>query len=207
MPTPIAEPAIADPPPPVVPFDDIEDGLDGATISISTHRQREAQAAAEAEAAAGPRVQARLCPAGHPSPPHASFCRECGAEITDPRVHTIPRPVLGRFVFDDGTTIEVDSAMLMGRNPPEDGKVGDEPARPVRLVDPDALLSRVHLAVQIEGWQVQIIDRESVNHTFVAVPGQQIELEQIQPGIPISISVGTRVVLAETVSFTFEAAG
>lgn len=80
--------------------------------------------------------------------------------------------------------------------------VGQEPARPVRLTDPDMLLSRLHVAVHLEGWQVQVVDQESMNHTYVTLPN--LPTEQLRPGSPKVIPPGTKVVLGESTFFVYE---
>jgi hypothetical protein len=97
--------------------------------------------------------------------------------------------------FEDGHTEPLDRPLLIGRKPDPDETSGSEPARAVQLDDPDKVLSRVHAEIRIAEWQVQVIDRESMNHTFVQLPGQV--LFQLHPGEPFPIPPGTRIVFAE----------
>lgn len=175
-----------------------EEDEEGETISIAALRARR-----EAEAAppSGPTVQAVHCPEGHPNPPHFDQCRRCGTPITDHTVSVIARPPLGTLIFDDGRTEILDAPLVIGRKPLADQTIGDEPARAVKLDDPDKLLSRVHAEIRIADWQVQVIDRESMNHTFVQIPGQT--MFQLRPGEAFPIPPGTRITFAELTSCHF----
>lgn len=175
--------------------DDVEpdgDGdEDGATVSIAAYRA----ARAASTVPLGPTVEAVHCPAGHANPPHNDQCRHCRVTIEDRTITTIPRPSLGVLRFEDGHDEALDQPLVIGRKPIADETTGSEPGRAVRLDDPDKLLSRIHAEVQLAGWQVQVIDRESMNHTFVQIPGQV--LFQLRPGEPFPIPPGTRIVFAE----------
>lgn len=169
---------------------------DSPTVNLASFRAR------RAASASGPTVQAVRCPSAHLSPAHAPVCRVCGIAIVDRQVHTVPRPGLGRLRFDSGVVVELERPLLLGRHPPADALIGDEPAVAVAIPDPDAVLSRVHLAVALEGWQVVVTDRESLNHTYVQLPG--MAQQQLRPGIPLAITAGTRIELGETVGLVFE---
>ena len=47
----------------------------------------------------------------------------------------------------------------------------DNTARPLRLEDPKGLMSRAHVQIQLDGWQVQVVDLGSANGTGVFGPG------------------------------------
>lgn len=206
------EPAVSSPPEPPTPpgpdrdadtraagideIDEIADDSDddGETVSIAALR---AARAAEA-VAAGPTVQAVHCPNGHPNPPHFDRCRSCDVPIGDHSVTIIARVALGSLVFDDGRTEIVDAPLVIGRKPRADQTVSDEPARAVPLPDPDKLLSRVHAEVLIADWQVQVFDRESMNHTYLELPGQSPF--QLRPGEPYPIPPGTRITFGDVIS-------
>ncbi|MBS1846779.1 MAG: FHA domain-containing protein, partial [Actinobacteria bacterium] len=171
------------------------DDEDSATVSITAFRA--ARAAAEA-AAYGPTVQAVHCPAGHPNPAQAEQCRICGEPIIDHSITIIARPIIGVLLFDDGTVEPVDQPLILGRRPRADQSIGDEPARTITLADPDKLLSRVHAEIQLADWQVRVVDRESMNHTFVQIPGQA--MFQLRPGEPYPIPLGTRIAFGDVTS-------
>lgn len=175
--------------------------LDDATVSIAAIRAAR-NPTPPAPVPTGPTVQAVLCPAGHANPSHADLCRTCDAPVTDRTIHTVARPSLGRIRFDDGTVNELDRHLVLGRNPAPDTLVGDEPADLVRLDDPDHLLSRTHLVLRLDGWQVQAVDRDSLNHTYVQVPGRPAF--QLRPGEPYPLPPGTIVRLGDEIGFTYE---
>jgi hypothetical protein len=148
-------------------------------------------------------VQAVHCPAGHPNPPYAEPCRSCGRTIDDRRVALVPRPVLGVLRSTSGDVV-LDGPVLIGRKPPEGVVVDGEPARVVRVPDPDTVLSRTHVEIRLVDWQVQVVDRDSMNHTYVVLPGQGPV--QLRPGEPYPIPIGTVVSLGDAAHFTYEVA-
>lgn len=173
--------------------------LDDATISVVALRSARAAAASPS----GPTVQAVLCPAGHANPSHAELCRTCRAAISDRTVHTVARPSLGLIRFGDGTIAHLDRHMVIGRNPSADSFPDLHPVELLRLDDPDQVLSRTHLVLRLDGWQVHAIDRDSLNHTFVQVPGRPAF--QLRPDDPYPLPLGSVVRLGDEVGFTYEA--
>ena len=161
-------------------------------------------AAPQTEALAqGPHVQAVHCEASHPSPPHAPLCRWCGGPIVDRLVRMVGRPVLGRLRFTTGMVIDLDRPQLIGRRPTATRALaGAEIPGLVTIPDPDQSLSRVHVEVRIEGWDMFVIDRESMNGTFVEVPGQTPV--KLRSGEPFLVSPGCRVSLADVTTFVYD---
>ncbi len=96
-----------------------------------------------------------------------------------PRSCTCRDPSLGRLQLDDGELIELDQELLIGRNPDRD----DDPGR-VRLRRVKTLgekVSRSHLEVRFQGWDVLVADCGSTNGTFVMPhPGGQVA--PLEPG-------------------------
>jgi pSer/pThr/pTyr-binding forkhead associated (FHA) protein len=103
-----------------------------------------------------------------------------------------PRPPLGIIIFDDGTTVVVDSDLLLGREPDNDPAVVSGGARAVVIDDPVRTISRVHAGILLEGWTVKAVDRGSANGTFVAGPTDQDWVELV-PHRPAVIKPGTRL--------------
>ncbi len=164
---------------------------DERTQSLAAYRATRAMVAATG----APTVQAVHCPAGHANPAYVEQCRQCGTVVVDRSITTIPRPSLGILRFDGHGDEPLDQPLVIGRKPLADETTGTEPGRAVTLADPDKLLSRVHAEIRLADWQVQVIDRESMNHTFVQLPGQV--LFQLRPGEPFPIPPGSRIVFAE----------
>jgi len=150
-----------------------------------------------------PQVQAVCCPAAHPNPPLADICSICGTQILDRTVTLVSRPSLGRIRFGTGEIEELDQPLLLGRKPAHDTThPNPEPIRLVRIDDPDKVLSRTHAEIRLVDWQVQIVDRDSMNHTWVTVP-QQAPM-QLRPGEAVPIPPGTTVNLGDGATFTYE---
>lgn len=190
----LADSADEDPTAPQTVIDD--DGLADATVSLASVRAK------AAPLPDGPTVQAVHCPDGHPNPAHADRCRLCDQHIVVRAVTTIARPVLGIIRFDDGTEVEITGPLVLGRRPADDRVIEGEPARAVPLDDPEKVLSRNHAEIHIRDWQVQVVDRDSMNHTFLEPPGQ--ELFRIPPAEPFAIVPGTRISLGEQINAVFE---
>ena len=150
-----------------------------------------------------PVVLAVLCPAGHPSPPHAGSCRTCGRAIPPQQPFPMPRPSLGVLRMSTGGSVPLDRGVLLGRAP----RVNEElPAnqRPhlVRVGGPDRDISRNHAEIVLEGWHVLVRDLGSTNGTTVTLPGQ--EPVRLRPTEDQGIEPGTVVTLADEVVLTYE---
>jgi hypothetical protein len=137
-------------------------------------------------------VDAKLCGNGHPNPPAVAMCGVCGeflAPGASSLVH-VPRPSLGRLQLDDGELVELDQELLIGRNPDRDTDPQRRRLRRVRLHGDK--VSRSHLEIRFQGWEVLVADCGSMNGSFV-VPdpgGQVVTLEpgrsqMVQPGATV----------------------
>jgi pSer/pThr/pTyr-binding forkhead associated (FHA) protein len=115
--------------------------------------------------------------------------------------------VLGVLRLSVGDMISLDRGVIMGRNPKPDFSGADGGERPhvVRLPSEDSDISRTHLRVTLDGWQVLVTDLNSANGTVVTLPGR--EPEQLRPGQPMPIKPGTVVTLAGGIDFRFEVPG
>lgn len=147
-------------------------------------------------------VLAVTCPAEHVNPPDASSCRLCGERIRDAHPRLLAKPSLGMLRFDDGTVVELDGSLLIGRKPSADGMTLEgDPPRAVAVADPGKHLSRTHLEVRVAGWEVQVIDCGSTNLSVLTLPGE--EPLQLVPGVAYPITPGTEVDLGEVTRFTY----
>jgi len=170
------------------------------TPDVTTHRGALPQSEDELDR---PVVLAVLCPAGHPSPPHAGNCRTCGREIPPQQPFPTPRPSLGVLRISSGGSVPLDRGVLLGRAP----RVNEElPAnqRPhlLRVGGPDRDISRNHAEIVLEGWHVLVRDLGSTNGTTVTLPGQ--EPVRLRPTEDQGIEPGTVVTLADEVVLTYE---
>lgn len=148
-------------------------------------------ASAEADAGAA-MVDGVLCASGHFNDPGATACRLCGIGMEQPpkRFERGPRPPLGELVIDDGTRISLDGDYVLGREPTLDGDVLAGLARPLRIVDPNGTVSRLHLKVSLVGWQVRISDLGSANGSAILSPGGE---RTLSPFEPTAIEPGMRI--------------
>jgi hypothetical protein len=129
----------------------------------------------------GSLVEAKLCPDGHPNPPVVASCAICGQFLT-PGMATIvhiPRPSLGHLELDDGTIVELDHELLVGRNPDRDDRPERAGLRRVKVVGDK--VSRSHLELRYQGWDVFVSDCGSTNGTFV-VPHPGGQVAALEPG-------------------------
>lgn len=143
-------------------------------------------------------VEARRCAAGHLNRPGAASCADC-AEPLGPVV-AVPRPSLGRLRLDDGEEIELDDELLIGRNPERDGDADRTELRRVKVAGDK--VSRSHVEVRLQGWDVLVADCGSTNGTFVvAAPGAAVTA--LEPGHRQLVEAGATVYFGSR-SFTVE---
>lgn len=158
-----------------------------------------------AAAPSGPRVLGRACKRGHFNAPDARYCGVCGIHMVH-ETHVLvegPRPVLGFMVYDDGTTYSLDVDYLIGREPGTNPAVQAGTARPLALVDEAQTISRVHLTVHLEEWDVVVVDEHSANGTYVWAPGDPA-WTRLDPGRPFLLHPASHVLIGRR-SFVFEA--
>ncbi|HZI39966.1 MAG TPA: FHA domain-containing protein [Acidimicrobiia bacterium] len=125
----------------------------------------------EAEDPAGPvgfQVLGVRCSRSHFNDPDSRFCAHCGISMVHQtrELSSGPRPPLGFLVFDDGSSYQLDTDYVIGREPGGDAAVTAGRARPLHLDDDQRGVSRVHAEVRLVDWDVQIVDRGSANGTF-----------------------------------------
>jgi hypothetical protein len=135
-----------------------------------------------------------ICSRGHFNNPDSLFCSLCGISMVQQtkNVVTGPRPPLGVIVFDDGSAFTLDADYVVGREPQVDELVQHGAARPLMIQDPENALSRVHLVIQLQGWKVNVVDRNSANGTHIFPPRAQA-WARLSPGVPAEIGSGTYV--------------
>ena len=121
------------------------------------------------------------------------------------RTHVLvqrPRPPLGVVVADDGSTFTLDKNYVVGREPERDPGVVSKEARPLKLVDAERSLSRVHAEVRLIDWDVYVVDRGSANGTYV-LPRDAQQWKRLVADTPEKIAPGTRIAFGKRV-MTFE---
>jgi pSer/pThr/pTyr-binding forkhead associated (FHA) protein len=116
----------------------------------------------------------------------------------------IARPTLGRLRFSDGRVIDLDRPQLIGRNPTIEGQIRGELPDIVKIDGAGQGLSRRHVSIRLEGWQVLLEDLNSANGTTITAPGRQPQ--RLHPGEPLVLEAGTSVDLGGEISFVLEVA-
>jgi hypothetical protein len=163
---------------------------------------------AEAEGPPGvPIVFGVRCKNGHFTDPDTRACVACGGAISRRAAapQRGPRPSLGLLILDDGAAVEVDGDYIIGRDPARDPSVSAGEAEPLRVVDAESTVSRVHARVHLVGWQVLLTDLGSANGTRIQHPGAKSEL-LLEPQAPVQIVHGTRIFVGAP-CLRFERAG
>lgn len=146
-----------------------------------------------------PQVLARRCGAGHDNPPHAVYCGVCGTKL-DASAEQVARPTLGRVRLANGELIELDRGVILGRRP-QANRVG--PGAVPRLVPIDAQeVSRNHIEIRLEEWNVLGVDLGSRNGTLLRRDGQ--DPVRLTAHEPIPLRTGDLLDLGEGHTLTFE---
>ncbi len=131
--------------------------------------------------------------AGHFNHPEARHCRVTG-ETRDDGAPWISerrtRPPLGMLVDDEGRSTVVQWELVIGRQTDVDPAVAEHRAQGVD--HPDQLtMSRVHLRISIDGWEVRAVD-ESSNGTGLRRDGATSPLPA---GEPVALRSGDQLIV------------
>jgi hypothetical protein len=143
-------------------------------------------------------ILAVICPNGHASPPSATSCRVCGGPVATQGPQFIANPVLAVLRASDGTTAELDRPIIIGRAPSVDRSRSRE-ARLMKVPSPNHDISRTHLEVAPDDWQIVVTDLNSTNGTVLVRPGGR-DRQELPPGEPVPVQVGSVVALGDGVS-------
>jgi len=161
----------------------------------------------------GPQLVARLCVSGHANPPSRERCSVCGLALSG-QTQPVARPALGRVRVttgpgDDGaetTVFPLDRPLVVGRRPrsPKGANQGGDGAlhRIVTVPSPQQDISRSHVEVRLEGWNVLAVDLNTTNGTTLLRPGQSPL--RMHPGDPLLVVSGDVVDLGDGVTLAFE---
>ncbi len=171
-------PGATPPPPPVTPHDaqnpaapDFELlDLSAAPAVTPTPLPVEGSASQATSAKRSVEVLGVRCPVGHHNHPEAVYCAQCGRRmgVNATLVATFgPRPPLGLFIFDDGSTAAVASDLIIGREPSAHIDIVEQRADELRLVDDSSTISRAHVGIYLDNWSVTAIDLHSSNGTLL----------------------------------------
>lgn len=147
-------------------------------------------------------VMAVVCQYGHSSPQNATACRICGTQIVPQGPQLVPRPPLALLRASNGATEEVDRVVLVGRAPAANASNARAP-RLMTVLSPSHDISRTHVEVAPEGWQVAVTDLRSTNGTVLVQPGTG-ERSQLPAGEPVVVPLGSVLELGDGVSLLID---
>jgi hypothetical protein len=146
------------------------------------------------------------CKNDHFNDPRVPYCAVCGIALVQRTLvpYKGPRPSLGVLILDDGTALPLETDYLLGRDPERAPEVAGGSARPAKVTSPDGSVSRRHLRVALDGWDVNLVDLGSVNGTQIQPPGDP-NFYDIPPNEPVTIAPGTTVRVGVSRTLRFEA--
>lgn len=151
-----------------------------------------------------PRVLASFCAAGHSNAPSAETCRLCDSPIQPGMPRWASVPVLASLTSPGVEPVDLDRTVLIGRAPSADRSAAESP-RLMTVQSPSHDISRTHVQVTPENWQILVTDLQSTNGTVLTGPGltdpgSRPSSQRLSPGQPVSVPVGSRIELGDGVS-------
>ncbi|MCF6378929.1 FHA domain-containing protein [Nocardioides KLBMP 9356] len=148
-----------------------------------------------------PTVLAVSCPLGHLTPPVSPQCRVCHQRVAPQEPRRVERPTLGGLRLPTGEVVPLDRGVVLGRKPaPADGST-DWPHL-VHLPKDHSFVSRQHLQIELDGWDVVARDLDSRGGTTIAPPGR--EPQRMRPRDAYVLESGTVLDLAQVYAVRFE---
>jgi hypothetical protein len=172
-------------------------------VPVAPHPESAAPAGPTSETSPADSLQdsailAVLCRQGHANPPSSMSCRVCGSPLGSRTPQFVPGPVMAVLRASDGSTAELDRPVLIGRAPsadPSDSRV----SRLMSVPSPNHDISRTHVEVVAEDWQIVVTDLNSTNGTVLVRPGA-VDRQQLSPGEPVTVRLGSVIELGDGVS-------
>lgn len=142
-----------------------------------------------------PQVLSTSCLVGHVNPPSASACSVCGGDIAQGSLQRRPRPDVAALLMPSGERIPLRETVVFGRRPRS--RSANARAKLVVVDSPEEDISRSHLEIRVEDWNVVAEDLGSTNGTMLLRPGQQPQ--RLRPETPAFVQPGDRLDIGEGV--------
>lgn len=177
---------------------------DGQTVmrsEVVAAPDQQIPAAAEPTTGTGPMVLARLCPLGHANPPTYARCAQCAQPMLGD-ARQVRRPVLGQMRVSTGEVIDLDRSLIIGRQPSVARVHGDGMPKLVQVRSQAGDISRSHVEIRLEGWDVILVDLKATNGTVLVREGQAPR--RLGQGEQAMLLDGDIAELGEDVSLRFE---
>lgn len=140
------------------------------------------------------------CPNRHPNAPGSVQCRICRGPVDSSNPRLTRRPLLAGVNTNYGEFADVVDGVLVGRAPdPSKAPTG---SYLMRVTSPSSDISRSHLVVTTQGWNVMVTDLHSTNGTTVMPVGEQPFV--LANGQSVQVELGTILDLGDGVSLRIE---
>lgn len=177
---------------------------DGQTVMVNRKElppEIVAAASLESKPPTGPLVLARLCNNGHANPPTRSVCASCGAAITA-EAREVGRPRLGRMHISTGEVVDLDHSLIIGRQPSVSRVLGGVMPKLLQVQSSSGDISRSHVEVRLDGWDVMLVDLKATNGTVLVREGQPPR--RLAQGEEALLVAGDIAELGDGISLLFE---
>jgi hypothetical protein len=176
-------------------------GGSGTVPDVDDHDGSTTLRPAHLSHATSPTVLAVSCPLGHLTPPVAPQCRVCHQRVAPQEPRRVDRPALGGLRLPTGEVVPLDRGVVLGRKPaPAEGS-NDWPHL-VHLPSDHSFVSRRHLHIELDGWDVVARDLDSRGGTTLTYPGR--EPQRMRPHDAYVLEPGTVLDLAQVYAVRFE---
>lgn len=148
-----------------------------------------------------PTVLAVSCPLGHLTPPASPQCRVCHQRVAPQEPRRVDRPPLGGLRLPTGEVVPLDRGVILGRKPAAAQDSTDWPHL-VHLPADHSFVSRRHLQIELDGWDVVARDLDSRGGTTIAPPGR--EPQRMTAGDAYVLEAGTVLDMAHVYAVRYE---
>ncbi|WP_413316916.1 FHA domain-containing protein [Agrococcus sp. 1P02AA] len=178
---------------------------DGMTITAERAQELMAERPQSTAApATGPLVLSTLCRAGHVNPPGTQQCATCGAAVDERSAAQRRRPEVAMAELPSGERVPLGRGVVIGRRPRsrrvEDGRV----PRLITVESPSEDISRSHLELRVEDWNLVAVDLSSTNGTLLLREGSAPQ--RLRPEASTILQLGDRLDLGDDVVISIQPA-